>query len=369
MSEKKAPVKNQHFVPQFYLRNFSSDKKSIGAYILKSGTFIKQASISSQASKNYFYSDDMEIEVALSQIEADAAESVTKLLQNPHSKISVTDYKRLLFYSVIQLGRTVTAADGSVDSAKLFYHETQAYSSAFGDTFPQNEKEAIPKTPVLGSLYTHALAYKTGMFDNLRYRILINKTRSPFITGDTPACLYNQFRERLGSFSYALASKGFQLYLPLSPNVAIFFYDPQSYKVGFKKQTSIYIQSIKDVDEFNKLIASYARNTLFIPPNAVSSLELQKFARYSQNYKVSTTQIIQTGDLTPNQRYIYLRTVATYCRFSPSFIKELDKSKIITSQNTDKDDHLQRPEAIRSKQLMDLFDGYTIYEATNNGKF
>ena len=39
-----AEHKNQHYVSQFYLKNFSSDRKTIGTLILGSNKFIEKCS-------------------------------------------------------------------------------------------------------------------------------------------------------------------------------------------------------------------------------------------------------------------------------------------------------------------------------------
>ena len=64
--------KNQHFVPQLLLRNFSSDsgksKNSINTYIIKNKKFIENVSIKSQCSKNYFYGKNLIIEKKITSI-------------------------------------------------------------------------------------------------------------------------------------------------------------------------------------------------------------------------------------------------------------------------------------------------------------
>ncbi|HAS6934152.1 hypothetical protein CFG65_23875 [Vibrio parahaemolyticus] len=53
MSEKQ----NQHYVPQYYLRNFSNDGISIRMLLKKQGKVIKNVTIDNQASDNNFYGD------------------------------------------------------------------------------------------------------------------------------------------------------------------------------------------------------------------------------------------------------------------------------------------------------------------------
>jgi hypothetical protein len=62
--------KKQHFIPQFYLRNFSDiNQKSIGLFRFIERKYIKNASIGDIAYRNRFYDDDNSIEILLSKIE------------------------------------------------------------------------------------------------------------------------------------------------------------------------------------------------------------------------------------------------------------------------------------------------------------
>ena len=52
-------VKNQHYIPQFYLKRFGKDEK-IDAYDIKNKKFITNTNVSNFASKRFFY--DIELE-------------------------------------------------------------------------------------------------------------------------------------------------------------------------------------------------------------------------------------------------------------------------------------------------------------------
>lgn len=60
--------KNQHFVPQFFLKNFSADKKSISMCLKENAMLYSNVSIRNQCSKSYFY-PDQEYEKELSMFE------------------------------------------------------------------------------------------------------------------------------------------------------------------------------------------------------------------------------------------------------------------------------------------------------------
>ena len=82
---------------------------------------------------------------------------------------------------------------------------------------------------------------------DLKCKFLINKTRIPFITSDNPAVIYNQFLERMKQESYALGSRGLQIYFPLTPKVAVIYYDSECYKIGCKKRNYVDITQPSDV--------------------------------------------------------------------------------------------------------------------------
>lgn len=103
-----ADKKNQHYVPQFYQRNFSDDGKTVGTYLLKQKKYIPKSSIKNQASEDYFYSkDNKKIEDALGDIEAMADAVIKDIARNPKGKISKQDGYTLYVFTMLQLGRTL----------------------------------------------------------------------------------------------------------------------------------------------------------------------------------------------------------------------------------------------------------------------
>ena len=62
--------KNQHFVPKFYLRNFSfqNNGNELGIFNTKTEFYFKNAPIKAQGSKTFFYGHDGIIEERLSKL-------------------------------------------------------------------------------------------------------------------------------------------------------------------------------------------------------------------------------------------------------------------------------------------------------------
>ena len=74
--------KNNHFVPQFHIRQWSSDKKTIMTYNISKDKYIRNASIKNQASKNYLYGHDENFENIMGEIETYASPLYTKIISN-----------------------------------------------------------------------------------------------------------------------------------------------------------------------------------------------------------------------------------------------------------------------------------------------
>ncbi|HQM83160.1 MAG TPA: DUF4238 domain-containing protein, partial [bacterium] len=61
--------KKHHFVPRFYLKLFSENRKSINIFNLSSRKLIKNGCLKDQCYQDYFYGKDNKTEKDLSDIE------------------------------------------------------------------------------------------------------------------------------------------------------------------------------------------------------------------------------------------------------------------------------------------------------------
>ena len=69
MNKQKNENRRQHYVPKFYLRNFSKNSKSVGLYRFKESKMIIDGSINDNLWKEYFYGDDAIVENELAKYE------------------------------------------------------------------------------------------------------------------------------------------------------------------------------------------------------------------------------------------------------------------------------------------------------------
>lgn len=174
---------------------------------------------------------------------------------------------------------------------------------------------------------------------DLEYKILINKTSIPFITSNNPAAIYDQFMERMGNQTYALGSRGLQIYLPLTPALGLMYYDPKCYKLGDRKKTYVEIVQDKDINELNKLTASNAENIIYYEPKSIVENELKKIAVQNKKFKPSARVETYPELKSANGVIIGAHNISMFCKLSLSFVKELPRYKAIRPQDYDPTQH------------------------------
>lgn len=105
--------KKQHYVPRFYLRNFSSSGgRSINIFNIKSRKKIIGGNLRNQCYEPFFYGNDLNVENALSEFECHAATVLDKIVKccKPPAEDSEQHYALAAFLT-IQRSRTKFSAE------------------------------------------------------------------------------------------------------------------------------------------------------------------------------------------------------------------------------------------------------------------
>lgn len=256
--------KNQHYIPKFYLKNFSfeDDKKQIGIYNIKSDFYFQKAKLKTQGSKNFFYGHDGKIEDSLSDIEGSLASEIREIIEKKDVPVkeSINHLTLLTFVGLthlrnpvmidfiknsrVEMRKRLIELDEDVDTEKFVPGITHDYAIKL------------------------ALSGLPSIIDNLvdlDYKLLINQTSIPFIASDFPVVKYNQFLEKKkwqhGKTGYG--NTGLQIFIPLNPKITIVFFDSMIYKIGFKKRKTYEITEKKDIEQLNILQVLNSFTTLF----------------------------------------------------------------------------------------------------------
>jgi hypothetical protein len=262
--------KNQHYIPQFYLRHFSSDGVGVYRYSLKND-ITERSNIEKTCSSFWFYAPSSiasEIESVLSPLEAQHAGIIQEILDtrslgvvSPWSKDpqhSFEKYLRLCNFILLTSTRTKLAKSEAEAVANFVFDSMKPY-------LKQSEKvRARGITPgfIDGLRVSRDTANLEGMLgamvgtpliSDLAVAVLINKTKNPFITSDSPTIFYN-FLNLEDQDLLGWQSPGLMIFMPLSEECALWLLDPEMYKPRTKAQESIVsLTREQDVDELNRL--------------------------------------------------------------------------------------------------------------------
>lgn len=279
--------RKQHFVPQFYLRNFSLDEKKIGisSYNHKADKFFVDVPIKSQAYKSYIYGEDGLIEKDLSVFEA----RISALIADPINKINQPsnpeDFNLLKEFVLIQQSRTFKAGTEALATINTAFDASRPFLK---------KKDQLPKDiyishkyPTLLSLY-HALdhAYLMG---HLAMKSIVNMSKLSFITSDNPIASYNTWMEQQNYYAgaTALAAKGLQIFLPIAPRLTYCFYDPYIYQLGDPDKGFVETTSETDVHQLNALQYLFSDSQLFFSEKILSQIYIKDLVKESNHLRVS----------------------------------------------------------------------------------
>lgn len=260
--------KNQHYVAQFYFRNFSSEQsgKRIALCHLPTGRYVPAAAIGDQASDDYFYADE-DVDGALTALEGIVAPVIGNCLTRSElPPVDSADFGQLRLFTILQAARTQAAAD----ELDALLGELSGAIVANGSQAPVSHTPATVPRPAMASVSVRVAADLAWSVRDLAAKLLVNDTNQEFVTSDHPAVRYNlmfDVRSALGS-NVGYLSRGLLLFVPLGPKHLLLLFDAAAYKVG-GKQSSVRVVKLagkkgeKDVDGFNLLQAVNAGEHIY----------------------------------------------------------------------------------------------------------
>lgn len=256
--------KNQHYIPKFYLRNFSfrNNGKQIGLYNIENGTYIQRAKLKTQGSKDFFYGKDGVIENILSECEgffASYIRSIITLKQPPKSHTK--DHSTLLLFvaitalrSPVFLNMFMKMSDGTKENLR----QLDPNFKGFYDLDDIENHKLVAMMLSMGKEVSNIIS-------DLEMKILVNNTDTAFITSDFPLIRYNQlFENNNHSSSTGFGVVGLQIFIPISDKLSLILYDKNIYRVGNKRDKTLTINNKRDVDSLNVLqFVNCYRNIFF----------------------------------------------------------------------------------------------------------
>lgn len=244
-----------HFVPQHYLRHFGIDQKRISLALLSPYRFIGPVSIEGQCQDKNFYEGNQGLNDVIGQSEQEIAPVLAKVIRTEDFNVSELNALKLL--SSVFFMRTRKSAESIKVLPRYLAMESLQSAIDRGELPPPPggtlDENMIDFSGAPGFAMNQLLTCWMEMH-TLDGKILKADEKSWFLTSDNPVAVLNQFcaaADRYGRF-VGFSRSGFQLTLPISPKLCIFFYDPKIYKVGGRRDRVVMISG-QDVEIVNSL--------------------------------------------------------------------------------------------------------------------
>jgi len=238
---------NQHYVPQFYLKNFANDekKRSVAGYALKTKTPICNIAIDETASKKYYYGDDLRVENWFAEMEGKWAQIVQNIISRKSFPINKDDYWMLVYFVAISSVRVLKY--GNVINKMI--NGVMEHGHRFGQVASPHTVSGHP----ISYMDSHLLK-NYDIYEKLKPLLLYNRTNQGFLTSDNPCVMYNQFFVSQNLPFYSIRHGGVQLFMPISPCFCLCFYDGAAYKaISSTKGKVVKIAETAKITELNKL--------------------------------------------------------------------------------------------------------------------
>jgi len=270
--------KNQHYVPQHYLKAWAIDNVVNVLPLSESETFPN--SIRKVCSRDYFYGNPPKVEAELNQLESHHHKSL-KNLRNGSDLTQLSPQKVQLLLSFITTQRSRTKATREdIHSGEEFLRdavkddmESDRYENTITWTSDLNEEEKEETIVNASLLGTHHYIIALGIFayigiSDLEGVMLYNVTENEFIISDAPVVLDNpRYKPRYGTVPAGLGNRGLQIYCPIDPNRILLLYDAQVYQFDSNSKKQILIKSSDIVDNINLMQFHNAENIVIFSSN------------------------------------------------------------------------------------------------------
>ena len=271
----------QHYVPQFYLRNFSNRTKNgffIHCYdIDKNNAY--PANIKNIAEEKYFYKIGEEnFEEYFQKTEELASPLINNLSKNEKIKPlnNVKNREKLSLFIAIQFLRTKEMREDLLENFSKISTHLQKYN--LSDDMELLLKQ-IDEKHIKHNQMDFIIHYSREIMSEILFKkwvVLKNKTDIDFLTSDNPVVLYNPH----GLLGFA--SEYIHIFYPINPKLCLCLLDPLNYSnfgefkrfegdeifLNIRKTEKFQINSIDDVYLINDVQSKNATKHIFSKYNS-----------------------------------------------------------------------------------------------------
>lgn len=327
-----ADRKNQHFVPRALLRPWTKDgaNKSISLFNHRSGRGIPAAPVKNQCSRDYFYGRDLKLETWLGRSEGIFAEAV-RCLPTKDVAESVASLEIIRDFAYLQSIRT----ERSLAEEAVLLREM--YDQVYHGVLPE-EREALPGHEEIVRDAVNRWRQTNHYLADLKGVVVDNQSATPFVISDDPAVHTNRlYTQRFNRGDFGIQQSGMILTMPLSPKLAMLFYDGDVYTIPAKHGLNLSLTKNADAAILNELqYLNSSENVYFSSWSELDEVregfESVKDRRLTVHFRLNlliekegtTNRFIPAPPdvvAPPGRSIIHLETLSIRPRAWPSFLK------------------------------------------------
>ena len=303
-----------HFVPRHYLRQFAIEgtTEMVAAARVSPYIFLGAKAIKAECQQVDFEEGDKKLSELLKTTENDIAPVLAAVVKKKN--FAEPELVGLRWLAATLHVRTRKAVEShKVFPKQMFYDVIKnAIETGKLPLPPEGKwtKEMVDCKGMPGFLMSNVIPCALEM-QTLSCKILEASGGSFFITSDNPVAVLNQFCENAKTNrSHAGFSKsGFQLLLPISPKLSLFFYDSKIYKVGSRRHRLIEI-SIDDVEIVNSLQIQSAENSVYFHTAELEDEIKQLISLYAQLRMPADSSLRILPGPTPEEEILHFRQLS-----------------------------------------------------------
>ncbi len=263
--------KRQHYVPQFYLKNFATPQSQVGFYRFADDLYRSEVPISSILFENWFYDQDNSYEHALSSMESQWNASLNSILSG------IGDYEELVIRNPMDFLHVLSFVSFSeVRTSKRINGQKFVLRNMIEDIRQRVGEDAFSKVSMFDDLDLDYMPTQinleagTELFKlllDLDWLFIVNITGRDFITCDAPVANINPYlvrRQWKGGFGNGAI--GLQKLIPLSNRVCLCLYDSLAYNC-FEDFICVTLDDTRIVRRINKLFVENSMEQIVFHPS------------------------------------------------------------------------------------------------------
>lgn len=320
---------NQHYVPRFYMKNFSiikktrkEDKVFIGFYQFDGELLKENVPTKSICYENYFYGEDGKIENDFRIKETKWAEVIKNIIEADKYNLEKDQEKVIKQFAIFQYSRTLAIYNYSKDMMAEMLQK--GIINRTPDIKEEIVKELVDEkieNEVCVSDIISVCDNIVQKIDDLDVSIIKFNTTKKLITSDMPIITMNPFCPSKVGF----ANMGIVILFPVSPEVMVAIYDGKIYR-EFKPYMTI--SNEEEVVNLNKYqvisaeerILSKDRDELIL----ISSDErlILKRKEYRSKRKVNSSFDGHGTFVATKSRSLYYDFELSFCKL-PKYLKKI----------------------------------------------